>query len=127
MEAQVEARSKLLVELQGLKKYRIVFNSFSKLKSIFLQLQFLELFLTNEFATSITLMIISISIFYFVQGDILHGYVFAMKLSLEDLSLAALTQLRDQFWFEITFKGVPVELKTPCFIRSLREPSLVST
>ena len=53
--------------------------------------------------TSITLPVILISIFDFVQGDKLHRYVFAMKLSLEDLSLAALTQLRDQIWFEITF------------------------
>ena len=112
LEAQVEARSKLLVELQGLKKYRIVFNSFSKLKSIFLQLQFLELFLTNEFATSITLMIISISIFNFIQGNILHGHVFAMKLSLEHLSLAAFTQLRDQFWFKISSHSQKPESKT---------------
>ena len=44
-----------------------------------------------------------ITIFNFVQGDVLHGYVFSMKLRFEDFSLAALTQLRDQIWLEITF------------------------
>ena len=44
--------------------------------------------------------------------DILHGHVFAMKFSLEHFSLAALTQLRDQFWFEITFHSQKPESKT---------------
>ena len=43
--------------------------------------------------------------FDFVQGNILDSNVFAMKLRLEDFSLAALTQLRDQLRFEITFNS----------------------
>ena len=40
--------------------------------------------------------------FQLVQGNILHGYIFAMKGRLEDFSLTAFTQFRDQFWFEVT-------------------------
>ena len=65
----------------------------------------LELFLTPEFAASITFNIILISIFKFVQRDILYGHVFAMKFSLEHFGLAALTQFRQEFWSEFAFRS----------------------
>ena len=73
---------------------------------------FFELFLFTKFVTSVTTISIFIIIFDFVQGNVLHGYVFAMKLSLEDLSLAALPQLRDQIWLEITFYSQRTDFQT---------------
>ena len=50
-----------------------------------------------------------ISIFDFVQGYIFHGNVFAMKLCPKNLGLAALTQSRNQFWFEVSYKSEQFE------------------
>ena len=63
-----------------------------------------KLFLVAKLVTTIGKKFIGVSILYMIQWYILDSDIFAMKLRLENLGLAALTQLSFQVRLEITYE-----------------------